>query len=188
MEAASFFISTHHLPALMQSQWLTRADPPGQQFKQDIDQALDEFGRIATDPTLRMGFTKINKRIAPVEFVFIGVVSFPTLCRSSSSPNIGVLIYVLRKAGTTPMDRAQAIYHMRTDIREQFLDIRLNNKVGTELWRLIKHLKHSPTTSILSAPVASVSKKKRRLSEDSDYHPAPIKSLGKNPKTRSRRD
>ncbi|KAJ6485138.1 hypothetical protein C8R47DRAFT_980663 [Mycena vitilis] len=149
--------------------WLSRVDPPNEQFRSNIDQALDEFGRIASDPTLSMGFTRINKRIAPVEFVFIGV-----------------LIYVLRRA--TPIERAQAIYHLRTDIREEFLDIRLNTKVGAGLWRLIRHLKESPTTSITGAPTPS--KRKRRISQESDddYHPSPIKSIGKNPTTRSRRD
>ncbi|KAJ7682713.1 hypothetical protein DFH06DRAFT_1314897 [Mycena polygramma] len=149
--------------------WLSRVDPPNEQFKSNIDQALDEFGRIASDPTLSMGFTRVNKRIAPVEFVFIGV-----------------LIYILRKA--TPMERAQAIYHLRTDIREEFLDIRFNGKVGAGLWRLIRHLKESPTTSITGAPTPS--KRKRRISQESDedYHPSPIRSIGKNPTTRSRRD
>ncbi|KAJ6539424.1 hypothetical protein B0H19DRAFT_1315289 [Mycena capillaripes] len=149
--------------------WLSRVDPPNEQFKRDIDEALNEFGRIATDPQLKFGFTRVNKRIAPVEFVFIGV-----------------LIYVLRRRTTE--ERAQAVYHLRTDVRQEFLDIRLNSAVGAGLWRLIRHLKHNPTISISGAPVASASKRKRKMSEDSDYRPSPIKSLGKNPKTRSRQD
>ncbi|KAJ7179057.1 hypothetical protein C8R46DRAFT_622941 [Mycena filopes] len=88
----------HNVPtSVKMEKWLSRADPPGEQFKRDINKTLSEFGRIATDPALQMGFTKVSKRLAPVEFVFIGV-----------------LIYVLRDA--TPMERAQAIYHLRTDI------------------------------------------------------------------------
>ncbi|KAJ7047286.1 hypothetical protein C8F04DRAFT_1246961 [Mycena alexandri] len=163
-------IPDHNVPtSAKMEKWLSRVDPPGDQFKRDIDNALNEFGRIATDPALRMGFTKVSKRIAPVEFVFIGV-----------------LIYVLRDA--TPMERAQAIYHLRTDIREQFLDIRLNSAVGGALWALIDHLKHNPTISVSGIAVASTSKRKRKQAddEDDDYHPSPIRSLGKNPKTRSR--
>ncbi|KAF7355389.1 hypothetical protein MSAN_01455600 [Mycena sanguinolenta] len=153
--------------------WLSRVDPPGQQFKQEIDGALAEFLDIASDKAAhKIAFANNQNRIAPIEFVFIGV-----------------LIYVLRKATRT--ERAQAIYHLRTDIREQFLDIRFNGAVGAAMWRLIRHLKHSPTTSISSIQSATVTpKRKRRISNGSDdeYHPSPIRSLGRNPKTRSRRD
>ncbi|KAJ7180176.1 hypothetical protein C8R43DRAFT_1117504 [Mycena crocata] len=144
--------------------WLSRVDPPGEQFKQDIDEALDEFGRIAVDPQLNMGF-KINQRLAPVEFVFIGV-----------------LLYVLRKS--TSIEKAKAIHNLRTQIRNIYADIRMNSKVGASLWTLINTLKHNPITAMPLSP----SKRKRKMSEDSDYHPSPIKSLGKNPKTRSRRE
>ncbi|KAJ7498833.1 hypothetical protein FB451DRAFT_11880 [Mycena latifolia] len=152
--------------------WLSRLDAPGEQFKKDIDDALDEFGRLATDSHLNMGF-KIGRKLAPVEFVYIGV-----------------LLYVLRKA--TSLERAKAVYHLRTDIREMFLDVRMNGKVGAALWGLINHLKHNPTTSVSGAQLASTStstpKRKRKMSEsDDDYHPSPVKSLGKTPKTRSKR-
>ncbi|KAJ7904596.1 hypothetical protein B0H14DRAFT_2327946, partial [Mycena olivaceomarginata] len=153
--------------------WLSRADPPGQQFKQQIEEALSEFGLIAADKDLKAIAFPGQQRIAPIEFVFIGV-----------------LIYVLRQA--TLIQRAQAINILRTDIREQFLDIRFNTTVGAALWRIIRHLKHSPTTtSISSAPVASTPKRKRKMiSQDSDdeYHPSPVHGLGQKPKTRSRRD
>ncbi|KAJ6515810.1 hypothetical protein C8R45DRAFT_1140839, partial [Mycena sanguinolenta] len=153
--------------------WLSRVDPPGEQFKQEIDQALAEFLDIASDKELhKLAFTNNQNRIAPIEFVFIGV-----------------LIYVLRKA--TRMERAKAIYHLRTDIREQFLDIRFNGAVGAAMWRLIRHLKNSPTTSISSVQSATVApKRKRRISNGSDdeYHPSVVKSIGRNHKTRSRRD
>ncbi|KAJ7129581.1 hypothetical protein C8R44DRAFT_872833 [Mycena epipterygia] len=143
--------------------WLSSADHPGESFKRDIDEALNEFGRIATDPQLNMGF-KMTKKLAPVEFVFVGV-----------------LIYVLRKA--TPRERASAISHLRADIRAQFPDIRMNSKVGAALWGLINHLKHNPTISISGAELSSTSsKRKRKMSEDSDYRPS-----GKNVKTRPQR-
>ncbi|KAF8195808.1 hypothetical protein K438DRAFT_1826554 [Mycena galopus ATCC 62051] len=153
--------------------WLSRVDAPGEQFKREIDEALAEFVYIASDNALfKIAFDRQHPRIAPIEFVFIGV-----------------LIYVLRKA--TRMERAQAIYHLRADIREQFLDIRFNEKVGKAMWRLISHLKNNPTTSISNSSMnATVTpKRKRRDSDDDrDYHPSPIRSLGKAVKTRSRRD
>jgi hypothetical protein len=64
----------------------------------------------------------------------------------------------------------------------------MNSKVGAALWSLINHLKHNPTTSISGTEMVSPSKRKRKQSEDSDYHPSPIKSIGRNPKTRSKRE
>ncbi|KAJ7228584.1 hypothetical protein GGX14DRAFT_345118, partial [Mycena pura] len=147
--------------------WLSRIDKPGEQFKQDIENVLEDFGRIAVERDLKMGFN-IRKRLAPVEFVFIGV-----------------LLYVIRRA--TDKEKASAIYHLRTDIREQFLDVRMNSNVGAALWTIINHLKISPTTSI-SEPGPTTYKRKRQMSEDSDYRPTPIKSLGHSVKTRSRRN
>ncbi|KAJ7754231.1 hypothetical protein DFH07DRAFT_868609 [Mycena maculata] len=150
-------------------QWLARVDIPGEQFKQDIDAALTEFCHLAVDPSLNFGFN-IGKKLAPVEFVFIAV-----------------LLYVLRKV--TSLERAKAVYHLRTDIREEFLDVRMNNKVGAAMWKLINHLRYNPTTSISGASAASTSRRKRRMSDsDGEYRPSPIKSLGKGRQTRSRRD
>jgi hypothetical protein len=52
--------------------WLTRMDSPAQSFRVAINGVLDDFYYIATDKRLSSGFTKINKKLAPVEFVFIG--------------------------------------------------------------------------------------------------------------------
>jgi len=88
----------------------------------------------------------------------------------------------------TSMERAKAVLHLRTEIRKEFLDVRMNGKVGAKLWELINHLKDYPTVSPASAPVASTSRRKRRMSDDSDgeYRPSPIKSLGKGRQTRRR--
>ncbi|KAJ6628698.1 hypothetical protein B0H10DRAFT_2160694 [Mycena sp. CBHHK59/15] len=149
--------------------WLSRADKPGAQFKIDIDNALCEFGHIATDRELNMAFT-IGKKLAPVEFVFIGV-----------------LLYVLRKS--TSKERAHAVYHLRKGIRAQFTDVRMNSSVGAALWALINHLKHNPMSSVLGDSQSASKKKRKTADDDSDgeYRPTPIKSLSKNPQTRSRR-
>ena len=52
--------------------WLSRADKPNQAFKNNIGDVLNEFGYIATTPGLRTAFEQVDKRVAPVEFVFIG--------------------------------------------------------------------------------------------------------------------
>ncbi|KAJ7752859.1 hypothetical protein B0H16DRAFT_1835926 [Mycena metata] len=47
--------------AAKMDKWLSRVDPPGEQCKRDIDNALSEFGRVVTDPALKMGFSKVPK-------------------------------------------------------------------------------------------------------------------------------
>jgi hypothetical protein len=55
--------------------WLVRVDSPGHAFKTVINEVLTEFSYIATDLQLQYGFKSIDKRLAPVEFVFIGALS-----------------------------------------------------------------------------------------------------------------
>lgn len=52
--------------------WLTRVDPPAQQFKADIEDVLIDLWNMATDEQLNDAFVKVSKQLAPVEFVFIG--------------------------------------------------------------------------------------------------------------------
>ncbi|KAJ7094685.1 hypothetical protein B0H15DRAFT_798834 [Mycena belliarum] len=174
----------HNVPTAPKMEtWLSRKDDPGERFKQDIDRALDEFGRIVADSRLNWGFA-IGKKLAPVLSFFrsAGRETYPVCCNQVEFVFIGVLIYVLRDA--TPFERASAIYNLRVDIRAQFIDIRLNSKVGAALWGVVNQLKHSPTTSTSGAepPVTSAPKRKRRMSADSDYYPS-----GKTPKGRSKR-
>lgn len=67
----------HGLPtAAKLEKWLSRVDKPTQSFKNHIGDVLDEFGYIATTPELNSAFEQVDKRVAPVEFVFIGTVLF----------------------------------------------------------------------------------------------------------------
>lgn len=52
--------------------WLSRIDSPGEQFKDDIERVLKDFWLIADKKELNEGFTKIQQRVAPVEFLFVG--------------------------------------------------------------------------------------------------------------------
>jgi len=121
------------------------------------------------------GFKSIDKRLAPVEFVFIGV-----------------LLYVLRDASHE--DRARAIYTMRLNIREQFVDIRNNTKIGSALWTFINEVESNPHGSQQHSAGGSSSQakngKKRKKGADNEaedeYRPSPVKSLGQTLKTRSK--
>lgn len=55
--------------------WLLRVDPPSNGFMGRVDEALNEFWVIATDKSSKhysKGFHQVDKRVAPVEFAFIG--------------------------------------------------------------------------------------------------------------------
>lgn len=56
--------------------WLVRIDPPTEGFMSRVDKALSEFWYLATTKGLDKGLTKFEKRVAPVEFVFIGMHIF----------------------------------------------------------------------------------------------------------------
>jgi len=65
----------HGLPtAAKLEKWLSRVDKPNQVFMNNIGEVLNEFGYIATTPKLDVAFEQVDKRVAPVEFVFIGTV------------------------------------------------------------------------------------------------------------------
>jgi hypothetical protein len=65
----------HALPTAQKlEKWLLGSDKPNQAFKAQINDVLTEFGYIAMTPGLNAAFEQVDKRVAPVEFVFIGKV------------------------------------------------------------------------------------------------------------------
>jgi len=91
-------------------------------------------------------------------------------------------------------DRAKAIYAMRKNIREQFIDIRANSQVTKALWAFISSLGSSGSLPEKYAGSGSESfkkgKRKRRGKDEDDsgdeYRPQPVAALGRKPKTRSK--
>ncbi|KAL0949469.1 hypothetical protein HGRIS_009522 [Hohenbuehelia grisea] len=145
--------------------FLSRSDSPTPQFKTDINGVFDILNHIATTPPLNNGFKKIIQKLAPVEFMFIGA-----------------LLYATRDGELE--DRAEAIFHMRKSIRQQFKDIRFNSNVCRVLWKFIGDLENDPTgagTGTSSGrrrkevePAVSSSGKKRGRprEQDDDYSPS----------------
>ncbi|KAG2132009.1 uncharacterized protein EDB93DRAFT_1311159 [Suillus bovinus] len=155
--------------------WLKRVDNPPPTFMTQINDVLSEFWHIATKNELNAAFTEVDKRVAPVEFVFVGVI-----------------LYVLRDYPSK--DKANAILHMRLRIREQFRDVRNNGLVGKALWNFVDSITGPSKLKVLDAssqmltmPSTSTGTKRKRKGSDADddYHPSPIKSLGAKAKTRS---
>lgn len=152
--------------------WLSQENPPTESFKRDIEEVLTDFWNMATDHSLNEGFRLINKRIAPVEFVFIAV-----------------LLYQLR--GYPKDARAKAIYYLRKSIREVFVDVRMNSKVGKAMWTIIDGLQVNPTSPVHLDPQLAKPTKKRKQnnrgdSSDDDYKPDLVRQFGKPSKIRGR--
>ncbi len=52
--------------------WLHREDAPRANFKHAINQVLTTFWHLANVQGLNDGFIKMEKRVSPAEFIFIG--------------------------------------------------------------------------------------------------------------------
>jgi hypothetical protein len=64
---------TEQIPTAQKvEKWLCRVDKPTEKFKLEIEEVLQEFWKIAVDTELGAGFKNIGRRLAPVEFIFIG--------------------------------------------------------------------------------------------------------------------
>ena len=53
-------------------QWIRDASEPEQEFKSAVEDVLRTFWYLASQERYNKGFTDIEQRVAPVEFVFIG--------------------------------------------------------------------------------------------------------------------
>ena len=53
-------------------QWLMQDEEPDNAFKTAMKEALTKFWHIGFSKQLNYPFTRIKKRVAPLEFVFIG--------------------------------------------------------------------------------------------------------------------
>lgn len=155
--------------------WISRSDRPPQQFQEDIETVLRSLWVIASNERYNEGFVKVPQRVAPVEFIFIGV-----------------LLYVLRREAREVQGRA--IHILRYTIRKEFKDIRNNSDVGRALWKHINELRASPETwPILGQSKAAAKKRKRAAGrnddddDDGEFRPQPVRSMGKPVKTRKNR-
>ncbi|TFK54245.1 hypothetical protein OE88DRAFT_1654811 [Heliocybe sulcata] len=112
--------ATHTTPTPQKLEnWLANESSPPPAFKDSIEEVLTEMWYIASTPALSFCFKKPKERVAPVEFVFIGVLLFLTPQAEHE-------------------ERAQHIYNMRKYIRDEFRDVRNNSKVVKALWAYLE--------------------------------------------------
>lgn len=159
-----------HIPtAQKMEKWLSRVDRPPDRFKADIEEVLVDFWNIAANSDLNRGLN-IGSRLAPAEFVYIGV-----------------LLFVLRKKSAE--ERAAGILHLRKTIRAQYKDIRLNSTVCKTLWAIVRDLRDNTSKVLSRSNIDTKGKKRRKMDtddEDEEYRPTPITSLGKTAQTRGK--
>ena len=66
------------------SKFLNQDTSPSKALQRDMVDVMKKFTEIATTEKLRFGFSAISQKVAPVEFVYIGLFPLP-LPRSHSS-------------------------------------------------------------------------------------------------------
>ncbi|CAL1707411.1 unnamed protein product [Somion occarium] len=133
--------------------FLTKTSPPDPEFKSSIVHVLNDIMAIAMDKNKNKAFTYIKHRIAPIEFVFMGVVLFVMMKHS------------------TEKQRAEEIYNMRTFIREKYQDVRARGDIIRTLWMFVSDIARKYRTGYQfdkPAPARKTKKKRTRADEDDD--------------------
>ncbi|KAH9953921.1 hypothetical protein BGW80DRAFT_1191479 [Lactifluus volemus] len=97
---------------------------PTEAFQDAMAVVLGRLWEIARDPELDAPFRRFTAKIAPIEFVFIGV-----------------LLYVMRH-GYTAHQQSQAAFILRRDIRKAHIDVRFNTRVAADCWRIIDEIEN----------------------------------------------
>ncbi|KAI0790828.1 hypothetical protein C8Q75DRAFT_106715 [Abortiporus biennis] len=100
--------------------WLKKDEKPRSEFKTKIEETLTEFWHLATQKEYSKAFTAVDKRVAPLEFTFIGVV-----------------IFVMNECQCTHAQKAQAIYKLRLHIRNKFPDVRMRTDIIRYTWEYV---------------------------------------------------
>lgn len=136
-------------PAGKVEAWIADLSEPEAQFQRDIDETLANFYILVSTPKYQKAFTAIGKRLAPVEFVFIGtfIVTFRYTLLTYLGPISGVLLYIMKGKKKSAM--ANGAFNLRWSIRQSFEAIRLNNETITVMWRFVRSLAYEPEAPLL---------------------------------------
>jgi len=134
--------------------WLSHSVMPSPLFQQTISAVLAEFWHLADTKQMDMAFKKIKQRVAPIEFVFIGVLLF-------------IMVRCSRD------QRALEIHKMRVAIREQFPGIHARSDIVKALWALVVKVSVKYKTGFSfnkpnSAPTKKIGKQRGREMESDE--------------------
>ncbi|TDL26229.1 hypothetical protein BD410DRAFT_895640 [Rickenella mellea] len=156
-------------------QWFVRADGPSQELKAAIEKVLVAYWTIASANRLNAAFKQVKKRVAPVEFVYIGV-----------------LLAVLEDCDID--HKAKEVHNLRKYVRQIHKDVRANTRVVKTLWDYIETAQANTLQLVGNGPSSTLGtpgkKRRKRGSDDDDddgeYRPPHIRTLGSAPSTRAR--
>ncbi|KAL5476481.1 hypothetical protein ACEPAI_3338 [Sanghuangporus weigelae] len=156
--------------------WLQKPNEPKESLKQEIEQVLKKYWMIASTDHLKQAFTVVKQMVAPVEFIFIGV-----------------LIAVLLRCEDDAI--ADEVLGLRQYVRALHKDnVRSNNRLAGSSWDFIEMAaKRHDVEYAWSLTTNGTTGKKRRRGKgdtgDDEYkakQPAtPIKNLGIKPGART---
>ena len=116
-------------------QWLSKHEEPSNVFKTAMREALAKFWHIGFSKQLNYPFTRIQKRVAPIEFVFTGELFFQRSLSYFLIPFQGVILYVLRDHPDEVC--SEEIFKMRTHVRKKYPDVRTRNDIANHLWDFV---------------------------------------------------
>ncbi|KAH9924478.1 uncharacterized protein B0H18DRAFT_1119998 [Fomitopsis serialis] len=151
-------------------QFVAGEDEPETWFKTALKEALTKFWHIGDNKRFNYGFRSIQKRVAPIEFVFIGVI-----------------LYILRDCEDEVC--AEEIYNMRTHVRKQFPDVRARGDIIKCLWDFIAQVveRQDDEPPPASAKRRSSKQKRGKYYEGSDDDEVMDKPARRAKKSKSRR-
>ncbi|KAH9944704.1 hypothetical protein B0H21DRAFT_449076 [Amylocystis lapponica] len=167
----------HVVPtAQKMEQFVSRTEPPSNAFKAAVQSVLTEFWHLADTKGLNDAFVRVTQRVAPIEFVFIGVI-----------------LFAMRDDGSSHRRRADEIYDMRQFIRKRFPDVRSRADIIKVLWSFVDGVvaRMDGTAPIHAAPSDKKKKHKRKADDDDEmgdeYRPAKNGQVAKRTKGKNAR-
>ncbi|KAI0315137.1 hypothetical protein OF83DRAFT_377527 [Amylostereum chailletii] len=163
-------LPSHPTPAAkVMEKWLKRPDELAAGFKKAVKDTMQAMAYMAASDNLNKGFTKIQAKVSPAEFVFIGVfLSHWVQGRSLVlMGRVGVLLY---RMGTdyTYEEKADAVLYLRRRVREQFKDVRLNSSVCKFLWEVVDNLVDGEADAVVERAERKKATKRKRAQDDDD--------------------
>ena len=119
--------------------WLRQQDPPGQQFRDEVDKVLSRFWALASANEYNKVFTSSKNVVAPVEFTYFSKHS--SRCRQRTCEDncisVDVLIAVLFKCPDSVI--AEELHDMRVTVRKHAgsNNMRTKDTVIDAFWEFI---------------------------------------------------